>query len=352
MNRAALIALLASAGVACNGAAQVGSGATDKSKQPADRVGGERPVTQPGAFHVTAAGDLGAPLQQAFEKARNEGLSTFTVTLAPGTYRGSIDLTDPRDAGGLSIVLAGEGPGPAVIAGGTIKLAAASVTLRNVVVDGAQAPASPLRIRVETAATLEGVAVVGSAVADGQMVDPIAEVRAVRGKPSARVADSWFVRNRSASGKGATLDFAADPGKAFSSIELDNVVFAGNETAYSLRPRYAGAARLRGVVFHEPNVSQAAIYLNSPQVKLSIEGGVIASARKALEYMVNIDAKRSDYTTATMNGTSVRLAAPIPADDIAQTGVRAGDAAPAPAWDAVMAAARGGEKPSAAKLGL
>src|SRR5512140_2110403 len=237
VNRAALIALLTSGLVACNRTSPVNNHSeTEQSKAPSTGAEGDHPVTQPGAFHVTKAGDLAEPLQRAFEQARNDGQKTFTVQLAPGTYRGSIDLTDPRDDSSMAIVVAGEGPGPAVFTGGTIKLAAASVTLRNVVVEGAQAPAAPIRIRVEASATLDGVAVIGSAVADKQMVDPIVEVRATGGQPSARVKDSWFVRNKSVSGAGAALDFAADPGRSFSSIELDNVVFAGNDTPYSLRP--------------------------------------------------------------------------------------------------------------------
>lgn len=337
--------------MACDGTSS-SRGKNVTNKTPSNDVNGVPAVTQPGTFQVASDSDLEAPLHQAFEKARNEGLATFTVLIAPGTYKRSIDLTDPRDSGRLALVVAGAGPAPAVLAGGNVKLDGVSATLRNVVVEKAQKPAAAVVLRVEKSALLEGVAVIGSSVADQQLNDPIVSVHTSRARATAVVRDSWFLQNKSPSGAGAALDFTADPGRSFASIELEAVAFAGNETPYSLRPRYADEVRLRGVIFHEPKVTQAAIYLNSPMVKLSLEGGAIAGARRALEYMVNVDAKRSDYTTATMHGTSVQLAAPIPAEDFEQADVQTKAAAGAPSLDAAAAAARSGEKPSAAKLGL
>jgi hypothetical protein len=351
VSRSSAVWCLALGVLACDGTSSV-NGKSGSGKTPSSGGKGATAVTQPGTFQVTRDADLEAPLQVAFEQARDQRLTTFTVVLAPGTYERPIDLTDPRDERRLALVVASAGPGPAILSGG-VKLDGAAATLRDVVIEGAQRSAAVVALRVETAAALERVAVLGSAVADRQADDAVVVVHAARDRARALVKDCWFLQNRSASGRGAALDFDADAGKAFEAITLDNVAFAGNQVPYSLRPRYAARAELRGALFHEAAVTQAMIYLNSPMVKLSLEGGAIAGGRRVLAYMINDDAKRSDYLTATMRGTRLALGAPLPADDFAQSEVTLAPAAAAgQRWEAATAAARRGAPPSAALLGL
>jgi len=278
--------------------------------------------------------------------------ATFTVELAPGEYHAGIDVTELRDDSGLSVIVSGRGPQPAVIVGGDIALNAAAVTLRNVVIDGVAHPSGLIRIHVKSGVTLDRVAVIGSLIADKDESAPIVELRpSYDGNPTASIKDSWFARNKSLRGDAAVLEVAAGRGR-FAKVELDNVVFAGNETRHTLLPGPAEAVQLHNVVFYEPDVSQALIHVTYPKLRLSIDGGIIAAAKKVIGYEVSVDAKRNDYVTAKMTGTTVRLAAPIPPDDILQVDVQTKPVPAPPSWPAVTAAARDGEKPNPATLGL
>jgi hypothetical protein len=312
-------------------------------------------VNQAVTFQVGQTSDLQGPLQDAFlrfENARGGLPGTFTVELAPGRYHAGIDVTELRDDSSLTVVVSGRGPQPAVIVGGDIALNAAAVTLRNVIIDGVAHPAGLIRIHVKTSVTLDRVAVIGCTIADKDETAPVVELRAsYDGKPTALIKDSWFVRNRSIRGDAAAFEVTPGRGR-FADLEFDNVVFAGNETRHTLVPGPAEAVRLHNVVFYEPDVSQALIYLTYPKLSFSIDGGIIAGTKKVIDYEISVDAKRSDYVTARMTGTSLRLAATISPDDIRQIDVQIKPVPGPPSWPDVVEAARKGEKPNGAKLGL
>jgi hypothetical protein len=101
VSRASAVWCLALGVLACDGTSSVNS-KSGSGKTPTSGGKGAAAVTQPGTFHVSRDAELEAPLQQAFERARSQGLATFTVVLAPGTYKRSIDLTDPREIGRAS----------------------------------------------------------------------------------------------------------------------------------------------------------------------------------------------------------------------------------------------------------
>jgi len=357
VHRLFVIALVADGAIACDRPASTGKGTSLQSSNQASHTGadGEPHVKPSGMFQVTQTSDLQGPLQEAFlrfENARGGLPATFTVELAPGTYHTGIDVTELRDDSDLSIVVSGRGPQPAIFVGGDIALNAADVTLRNVVIDGVAHPVGLIRIHVKTSVTLDRVAVIGGTIADKDETAPIVELRAgYGGKPTALIKDCWFLRNKSLRGDAAALEVTPGQGR-FAKIELDNVVFAGNETRHTFLPGPAEAVRLHNVVFYEPSVSQALIYVSYPKLRLSIDGGIIAAAKKVIDYEVSVDAKRSDYVTANMTGTAVRLAAPIPPDDILQIDLQAKPVPGPPSWPDVMESARKGERPNGAKLGL
>lgn len=356
MHRFFVVALATSGVISCDRPPSTGKSASLQPSDQASHVGadGALPVNQAVTFQVSQTSDLQGPLQDAFlrfENARGGLPGTFTVELAPGRYHAGIDVTELRDDSSLTVVVSGRGAQPAVIVGGDIALNAAAVTLRNVVIDGVAHPAGLIRIHVKTSVTLDRVAVVDSIIADKDETAPIVELRAsYDGKPTALIKDSWFVRNKSVRGDAAAFEVTPGHGR-FAKIEFDNVVFAGNETRHTLVPGPAEAVRLHNVVFYEPDVSQALIYLTYPKLSFSIDGGVIA-AKKVIDYEISVDAKRSDYVTAKMTGTTVRLAAPIPRDDIFQIDVQTKPVPGPPSWPDVVEAARQGEKPNGAKLGL
>lgn len=357
VHRFFVVALATSGVISCDRPPSIGKSASRQSSNQASHTGadGAHPVNQPGTFLISKTSDLQGPLQDAFlrfENARGGMPATFTVELAPGTYGTGIDVTELRDDSGLSVVVAGRGPQPAVIVGGDIALNAAAVTLRNVVINGVAHPAGLIRIHVKTSVTLDRVAVIGSTIADRDETAPIVELRAsYDGKPTALIKDSWFLRNRSIRGDAAAFEVTPGRGR-FAEIEFDNVVFAGNKTRHTLLPGPAEAVRLHDVVFYEPDVTQALIYLTYPKLRFSIDGGIIAAAKKVIDYEVSVDAKRNDYVTARMTGTSLRLAATIPPDDIRQIDVQIKSVPGPPSWPEVVEAARKSEKPNGAKLGL
>lgn len=348
--------LLLLLGVACTSRVSTGRNPSPASTLSLDTRSPERGVLE-GPFmtyRIQSVEDLHGSLQQAlwnFERANRGARSTFLVEISPGVYRSgdtTISLQTVEDSD-VTIVVFCDGPVPAHIHGGGIHIAAAAVTVRNLVFDDAWGSDALVHIQFQTRVTLDRIAIIGGLVSANDAEESLISLA---GPGHVTVKDSWFVGNRSRWESEAVFRLPLVGSNAeTTTIDVENVVFAGNESQCSFHSGWADA-RLQTVMFYEPKVSHSLICLAHPPHALSIEGGLFSAGPKAIDYRVSPHLQRSEYRTVTMTGTTVRLPAPIPPEDAIQRDVRYEPSHVPPSLDAVMAAARRGGKPNITELGL
>lgn len=356
----AVLRLLLLLGVACN--APVASGRVSPSPASISTLSAD--PQSPGrdiiegplmTYKITRVEDLHGDLQQAlwnFERANRGARSTFLVEISPGMYRGgytTISLQTVEDSD-VTIIVSCNGPVPAHLHGGSIHIRAAAVTVRNLVFDDAWGSDALVHIQFRTRVTLDRIAFIGGLVSANDAEESMVSLA---GPGHVTVKDSWFVGNRSRWESEAVLRLPLPPvgNTETTTIDMENVVFAGNESPCSFHPGWADA-QLRNVVFYEPKITHSLICLAQPPHTLSIKGGIWVAGPKAFDYQVSEHRQRSDYKTVTMTDTTVRLPAPIPPEDAIQRNVRYEPSHALPSLEAVMAAARRGGKPNVTELGL
>lgn len=334
------------------------SGRNSPSSAPISRssVDSQNIVQGPSAtYRITSTDDLQGSLQEAlstFEYAHRGERSTFLVEFLPGVYRGtdtmiSLEASDDSD---VAIIVFCSGSAPARLYGGGIHIRASAVTVRNLVFDDAWGSDALVYVRFRTYVTLDRIAVIDGLVTASDAEESLISLA---GPGHVTVKDSWFIGNSSRWPSEAVfrLPLPAAGNAETTTIDIENVVFAGNESPCAFRPGWANA-RLRNVVFYEPKVTHSLICLAHPPHTLSIDGGIFVAGPQAIDYQVSEHLQRSDYKTVAMTGTTVRLPAPIPPSDAIQKNVRHEPAHRAPSLEAVTAAARRGGAPNPTELGL
>jgi hypothetical protein len=337
-----------SAGNAGAPAASDANGGTPPSKEPPVTA---NPTPGPDVFRVEATPELQLPLQRAFAAALSRGDATFTVRIAPGTYdAGAISLKDTSTPSRIDLVIEGEGPAPAVLRGGTLDVAARNVTLRNLVVTGADSAAPSVSARVGAAFSAVRIALVNDHRRDKQQRDALLVLRAAAPGATATIADSWFVGNQ-VDGEAAVLATPKEGRGTFDRVEVQNSVFAGNRAATGIQPWFSKAVRFTGCTVHEPALTEAWLTLNSPMPAISVEGGIVAAGVPLVDQLTSDDAPRGSFPKVALRDVELRVKKEPAKDEAERSGGSIGKSPAAPGnWDAFSEPAMRAATPDAAAL--
>lgn len=255
--------------------------------------------------------DLGLPLRKALEAAR-AAERPLRIRIAPGEWtRGTLNVKDTGSRSTLEVIVEGEGDTPVELRGMTVDLAAAKVTLRNVVVRGASSTAPALSVRVAESLHLERVAVIDAARTDAQLPDPVVRFAAgfrgtnVRGV----LEDCAFIGNR-VEGHAPLIEVESRGRSRFSELRLRGTTFADNQAAVGISPQFTERVTVADGVVFETRLADGWLMVQSPKVHVEFDGGVVATTSPAVYQRTSADVAAEDFPPVQVHGT--RWHAPSP----------------------------------------
>lgn len=294
---------------------------------------------------VKTADDLQAPLYRALADAEKQG-ATLRVELDPGRH-GELTLTSLSTPPTVSIELVGAG-GIATLTG-PLALDGRAVTVRDVVVEPGRVTAGVVTIGAAETITIDGLAVIGASSRAKDVREGALHLRALGPAVTATLARVWLVGN-ALDGRGrAALELEGSGNVRFAAVELTGAVFANNQAAYGVRTWFARQVTMRSIAVLEPALAQPWLFVRSPDTKLTLEDGVVATER-LVEHDVDPDeAPLSSFPKVEVRRVTLR--GPTAKEHVTATDSQHEPAAKAPAsWDAVLDAARKLEAPDVAAL--
>jgi hypothetical protein len=273
-----------SAPAGSRGSAAVVSPPQPTAPQPADA--GTRPTMTKPTVNVASDQDLQVALLAAVADADKAGAGELTVRIAPGTYKHGLQLRAPSTPDKLRFVVEPSGPG-AVVLGGGIAITGKSITLRGVVIDGAQTPGSAVSLQAFESLEITGLALVGVKVGSGggerdALIDLVARARGA----TAKLRDVWIVD--SAAGAGAVLRVPVNGPGRWASVELDNVALVGNRAAVGLDVRATDKLTVRTAFVAEPSLTGAWLQVGTFGA-ISIEHSVVAVRNELVDHLDSSD---------------------------------------------------------------
>ena len=262
--------------------------------QPADA--GTRPAMTKPTVNVASDQDLQVALLAAVADADKADAGVLTVRIEPGTYKQGLQLRAPSTPDKLRFVVEPSGPG-AVVLGGGIAITGKSITLRGVVIDGAQTPGSAVSLQAFESLEVSGLALVGVKVGSGggerdALIDLVARARGA----TAKLRDVWIVD--SAAGAGAVLRVPVNGPGRWASVELDNVALVGNRAAVGLDVRATDKLTVHTAFVAEPSLTGAWLQVGTFGA-ISIEHSVVAVRNGLVDHLDSSDGAYPKVTLAS-----------------------------------------------------
>lgn len=296
-------------------------------------------------FHASSVEELGLPVQKAWSEAlADPSVSEFRLALASGRYDAfALTLEEATLERDLTLVVEGQG-GVATLSG-PLKLEAARVELRDVVLTGVRSEGPTLQVRASERFSAERASLVGNTRSSRDSDDPLVALRA-GGRSERGVAmswrQSWFVGNVVEGGD--ALIATPHQGRAHvAALELDQVVFTGNRAGVLLEPWFTRSLVCRRVAVAEKELGEAVVGLNSPLVRVEVEGSEV-SASALVGLRTSVDVGLDDFQKVEVRGTKVVTDEPLPSA-VVVSGPAAGQPKPIDV-EASRAAALAGQVPT------
>lgn len=306
------------------------------------------------AFRATGADDLALPVQQAFARAVQAGAARFTLTIAPGAYREfALSLTDSRGAGGLELVVEGEGPAPVVLDGVALQLAADRISVRNLVLQGNRRSTAALDVRVATEFVGDRLALIDNECLDPAAAEPLVRLAASGSRGAAARAvlrNAWLLRNR-VTGRAPLLATPRTGRADLAELRLEGCVIVGNAAAHGLEPGFTRQVVLAGCLLAEDGLGGEWLRLVSPLPCVRFDGGAAAFAGALVRYETGPDVARTDFPVVAVHGTALhRATLPDPADLDCRAALLAPPLSRPPDPAVLESLARQGQTPDPAQL--